>query len=74
MILSLLKTLIDLRCEDLMWNSLIRFILPFIPLKPHSRRFDVNVSLNAANSFLDCIPDCTRTIKEVFFLIKKFSQ
>uniref|UniRef100_A0A915CQM7 Uncharacterized protein n=1 Tax=Ditylenchus dipsaci TaxID=166011 RepID=A0A915CQM7_9BILA len=37
-VLSLLRTLLELRCEDLMWNCLIRFILPFIPLKPSSRR------------------------------------
>ncbi|KAI1721330.1 retinoic acid induced 16-like protein [Ditylenchus destructor] len=64
-VLSLLKSLIDLRCEDFMWNSLIRFILPFIPLKPASRRFDVNVSLDAANNFLACIPFCTEDFKEL---------
>lgn len=51
-----------------MWNCLIRYILPFIPLKP-TRRFDVNVSLNAADRFLSCIPNCTQGIYEVFFYI-----
>jgi hypothetical protein len=34
-------------------------------LKPNVRRFDANVSLNAAFFFLRCIPDCVRSIKEL---------
>uniref|UniRef100_A0A914H209 Uncharacterized protein n=1 Tax=Globodera rostochiensis TaxID=31243 RepID=A0A914H209_GLORO len=69
--LSLLRTLLSMHCEDLLWCAVFRHLMPYIPLKKsrrpnQSRRFDVNVSLDAAASFLKSVPECTRRVAELY--------
>ncbi|KAL3073983.1 hypothetical protein niasHT_039537 [Heterodera trifolii] len=69
--LSLLRTLLSLHCEDLLWCAVFRHLMPFIPLgRPRrsnqSRRFDINVSLDAAAFFLKSVPECTLRISELY--------
>ncbi|KAL7078537.1 hypothetical protein ACQ4LE_002103 [Meloidogyne hapla] len=65
--LSLIRTLLSLHCEDFLWSTIFRHLLPFIQLRHpnQSRRFDANVSLNSANFFLRCIPDCAKNVLEL---------
>ncbi|CAK5110770.1 unnamed protein product [Meloidogyne enterolobii] len=65
--LSLIRTLLSLHCEDFLWSTIFRHLLPFIQLRHpnQSRRFDANISLNSANYFLKCIPECAKNVLEL---------
>uniref|UniRef100_A0A915MSE6 Uncharacterized protein n=1 Tax=Meloidogyne javanica TaxID=6303 RepID=A0A915MSE6_MELJA len=65
--LSLIRTLLSLHCEDFLWSTIFRHLLPFIQLRHpnQSRRFDANISLNSANYFLKCIPECAKDVLEL---------
>ncbi|KAI6229392.1 hypothetical protein M3Y95_00526300 [Aphelenchoides besseyi] len=64
-VLSLLHTLLSLRCEDFMWTSLLRYIIPFVKLRPQKLNFDPTICMEAANAFLSCIPNCVINVTEL---------
>ncbi|CAD5223296.1 unnamed protein product [Bursaphelenchus xylophilus] len=64
-VLSLLRTLLELRSEDFLWTALFRYILPFIRLKPQKSRFEPQLTVDAAKAFLSCIPECCLNIPEL---------
>lgn len=59
--LSLLRTLIDIRCEDVMLDLVFKYLLPCTFIQPNqvfglkNRKY----SLTAAKSLLSLIPECT---------------
>ena len=68
MTLSLVRTLLELRCEDVLWRCVFRHLLPFVPLRPPNRqrrRFDLNPTVEAVRQFLGSIPHSTRHVEEV---------
>ncbi|KAI6233765.1 hypothetical protein M3Y99_00867200 [Aphelenchoides fujianensis] len=64
-VLSFLRTLLSLRCEDFMWMSLLRYCVPFIKMRPQKLLFDPTICMNAADSFLSCIPKCVSNVQEL---------
>ncbi|KAK0416817.1 hypothetical protein QR680_012700 [Steinernema hermaphroditum] len=70
--LSLVATVVDLRCEDVMWQTLFRHLVPFWSVRAfggalHLRHpiYDATASLLAAERFLGSIPDCVRSIPQL---------
>uniref|UniRef100_F1KTT5 FHF complex subunit HOOK-interacting protein C-terminal domain-containing protein n=1 Tax=Ascaris suum TaxID=6253 RepID=F1KTT5_ASCSU len=59
--LSLLQTLIDLRCEDVMLDLVFKYLLPCTFIQPNQTPTlkAYNYGLEAANTLLSCIPECT---------------
>ncbi|CAD5216975.1 unnamed protein product [Bursaphelenchus okinawaensis] len=64
-VLSLIRTLLELRSEDFLWTALFRYILPFIRLKPQKSRFEPQLTVEAAKAFLSCIPESCLNIPEL---------
>uniref|UniRef100_A0A183V0S7 DUF5917 domain-containing protein n=2 Tax=Toxocara canis TaxID=6265 RepID=A0A183V0S7_TOXCA len=59
--LSLLRTLIDLRCEDVMLDLVFKYLLPCTFIQPNQTPVSriQKYALESANTLLSCIPECT---------------
>ncbi|TKR77669.1 hypothetical protein L596_018596 [Steinernema carpocapsae] len=70
--LSLISTLTDLRCEDVMWQAIFKYIVPFSSARAfgnalHVRHpiYDANASMDASERFLEFIPECVRSVSQL---------